>query len=140
MESWNCILRNISEKVGHNLSSEGRMSLFLFGCVWLFATPWTVACQAPLLMGFPQVRILEWVAISFSEGSFQSRDLTCISWIGGQIPYQWATWEAPRISLGSWKKRIHLMGWLWQTTRLWDGGAMEHLKQKNGGIAKSKVV
>ena len=22
-------------------------------CVWLFATPWTVACQAPLYMGFP---------------------------------------------------------------------------------------
>ena len=23
-----------------------------FSCVWLFATPWTVACQAPLFMGF----------------------------------------------------------------------------------------
>ena len=23
-----------------------------FSCVWLFATPWTVACQAPLSMGF----------------------------------------------------------------------------------------
>ena len=31
-------------------------------------TPWTVACQAPLSMGF-QARILEWVAISFSRGS-----------------------------------------------------------------------
>ena len=25
-----------------------------FSCVWLFATPWTVACQAPLSMGFPR--------------------------------------------------------------------------------------
>ena len=31
-----------------------------------FATPRAVACQAPLSMGFLQVRILEWVAISFS--------------------------------------------------------------------------
>ena len=28
----------------------------------LFATPWTVARQAPLSMGFPQARTLEWVA------------------------------------------------------------------------------
>ena len=32
-----------------------------------FATPWTIAHQAPLSMGFPgKERILEWVAISFS--------------------------------------------------------------------------
>ena len=28
-----------------------------------------VACQAPLSMGFPQAKILEWVAISFFRGS-----------------------------------------------------------------------
>ena len=28
-----------------------------------FATPWTVACQAPLSMQILQARILEWVAI-----------------------------------------------------------------------------
>ena len=26
----------------------------MFSCVRLFATPWTVACQAPLSMGFPK--------------------------------------------------------------------------------------
>ena len=30
-------------------------------------TPWTVAHQVPLFMGFSQVRILEWVAISPSR-------------------------------------------------------------------------
>ena len=30
------------------------------------ATPWTVAGQAPLSVGFFQARTLEWVAISFS--------------------------------------------------------------------------
>ena len=31
--------------------------------VQLFATPWTVARQAPLSMGILQARILEWVAL-----------------------------------------------------------------------------
>ena len=43
-----------------------------------------------------QARILEWVAISFSRGSSWSRDRTwvsCISCIGRQILYCWATCE-----------------------------------------------
>ena len=40
----------------------------------LFATPWTVVCQAPRSMGILQARILEWVAIPFSRGSSQPRD------------------------------------------------------------------
>ena len=28
------------------------MKVKLLSCVWLFVTPWTVACQAPLSMGF----------------------------------------------------------------------------------------
>ena len=39
-----------------------------------FVTPWIVARQAPLSMGFSQARILEWVAISLSRGSSQLRD------------------------------------------------------------------
>ena len=35
--------------------------------VRLFATSWTVACQASLSMGFFPARILEWVAISSSR-------------------------------------------------------------------------
>ena len=38
-------------------------------CVWSFATPWTVAHQAPLSMAIFQARILEWIAISFSRRS-----------------------------------------------------------------------
>ena len=52
-----------------------------------FGTPWTVACQAPLSMEFPQARILEWVAISFSRRSLQPWDRTCISCIGRWILY-----------------------------------------------------
>ena len=44
--------------------------------------------------GIFQARILEWVAISFSKVSSQSRDQTHISCIGSQILYHYITWEA----------------------------------------------
>ena len=43
-----------------------------------------------LYMEFFQARILEWAAISYSRGSHQPRDRTCIScipWTGRQIPH-----------------------------------------------------
>ena len=58
----------------------------LLSCVWLSATPWTVAHQAPLSMEFSRQEILEWVAISYSRRSSQPRDQThifCISGTGG---------------------------------------------------------
>ena len=45
--------------------------------------------------GILQARILEWVAISFSRGSSQPRDRTCISCIAGRFFTIWATREAP---------------------------------------------
>ena len=38
--------------------------LCVLSCVQLFATPWTVAHQAPLSMGILQARILKWISIS----------------------------------------------------------------------------
>ena len=35
--------------------------------------------------GIFQARILEWVAIPFSRGSFQPRDQICVSYIAGQF-------------------------------------------------------
>ena len=43
--------------------------------------------------GISQARILKWVAISFSRGSFWPRNRTHISFIGRQILYYWATRE-----------------------------------------------
>ena len=45
--------------------------------------------------GIFQARILEWVAIFSSRGSFWPRDWTCISCFGRQILYPWATWDNP---------------------------------------------
>ena len=44
------------------------------------ATPWTVAHQAPLSMGFSRQ---EWVAMASSRGPSQPRDWTCISCVAG---------------------------------------------------------
>ena len=44
--------------------------------------------------GIIQARILEWVAISFSRGYSQPMDQTCVSCIGRQILYYWATYKA----------------------------------------------
>ena len=49
--------------------------------------------------GIFQARVLEWVAISYSRGSFWLRDqywVSYISYTGRQILYHWATWEAPK--------------------------------------------
>ena len=40
----------------------------------LWPNAWTVACQAPLSMGILQARILEWVDMPSSRGSFQTRE------------------------------------------------------------------
>ena len=37
-------------------------------------TLWTVVCQAPLSIWILQARILEWVSMPSSKGSFQPRD------------------------------------------------------------------
>ena len=45
-----------------------RVKVKSLSCVQLLVTPWTAADQAPPPMGFFQARVLEWVAIAFSEG------------------------------------------------------------------------
>jgi len=39
--------------------------------------------QAPFVHGISQARILEWISISFSMGSSQHRDRTCVTCIAG---------------------------------------------------------
>ena len=61
-----------------------------------------------------QAKVLEWVAIAFSRGSSWPRDWTCVSCvscIGKQSPYHWATWEAPKaLTLSYFIIRL-LWGW-----------------------------
>ena len=66
-------------------------------CVWLFATLWTVAHQAPLSMGILQARILEWVSMLSSRGSSQPRNWTQVSCIAGGFFYHLSHQGSPRI-------------------------------------------
>ena len=52
-------------------------------------------CSPPgsSVLGISQARILEWIAISFSRGSSQSKDRVCVP-TGRQILYHCATWVA----------------------------------------------
>ena len=68
-----------------DLSKERKIESVSDGRVPFFATPWTVARQAPLSMRILQARILEWVAMPSSRGSSQSRDQTQVSLIAGRF-------------------------------------------------------
>ena len=97
-----------SQRVGQNLATEHQHSyaqvlthcfcvtlmkcvcvLSRFNLALLFATPWTVARQAPLSM-ILQARILKRVVVPSSRGSSRPRDQTHISrvsYIGSQVLY-----------------------------------------------------
>ena len=60
----------------------------LLSHVWFFVAPWMVAHQAPMsIHGILQTRILEWVAIPFSRGSFWPSDWTPFSCIADRFFY-----------------------------------------------------
>ena len=64
----------------------------LLSHVWLFATPWTVAHQAPLSTRSPRQNT--GVGYHFLlQGIFPTRDRTHVSCTDRWILYHWATWE-----------------------------------------------
>ena len=74
-----------------------------FGCVQLFVALRTVACQAPLLMGFSRQEILEWVAMPSSRGSSWARDRTCVSYVSALAGEFFTTRDI-------WEHRSHATG------------------------------
>ena len=65
-----------------------------FSCVRLFSTPWTVAHQAPLSLGFSR-QYWSGLPYSFSRGVSQPRNRTHVSCIAGGFFTHWTTREAP---------------------------------------------
>ena len=63
LQAWN---KKHHQDMSHQFSSVQSLS-----CVQLFATPWTIARQTPLSMGFSRQE-LEWIAIPFSRLQFSS--------------------------------------------------------------------
>ena len=68
--------------------------------------------------GFSQARMLEWVAISFSGGSSQPRDRTCVLFIGRQILYHWAIREAWATVTSSFLKKYKFIYFNWRLITL----------------------
>ena len=73
-------------------------SLLCWCCCLVFYS--FMNCTGSSVHGILQARILEWVAMPFSRGSFQPRQQTCLSCFASGLFMQWATWEAPKSLLG----------------------------------------
>ena len=86
------------------LTGQGE-SMFFVGLWSCSATKsWPTLFEPPpgsSVHGISQVRILEWVAISFSRGSSQPSGGSCISCIGRRILYHWAYREDLFVGLQS---------------------------------------
>ena len=57
--------------------------------------------------GISQAKILEWVAISFSRGSSQSRGGTWVSWIASRVFAKGATSKAPKSKCTYIQTKLH---------------------------------
>ena len=73
------------------------LSVLMLSCVWFFTTPWTVACQAPLPMGFSQQEYCS--GLPFPS----PRDLpnpgmkpSLLHWQADSLPL--SHWGSPRLS------------------------------------------
>ena len=81
----------ISTKTKVQLLKTSQSEVKSLSRVRLFATPWTVAYQAPPSMGFSRQEYWSGLPFSFSRESSQPRDQTWVSRISGRRLNLWAT-------------------------------------------------
>ena len=81
-------------------------AVWLLSRVQLFCDPMDSSPQGSSDPGLSEARILEWISISSSRGSFWPRDQT-VTGIGRQILYHWATWGAHDLYLSLNTKKFH---------------------------------
>ena len=91
-----------------------------------------VDCSLPgsSVYGILQARILEWVTISFSRGSSQSRDRTQVSHIGGRCFNRWATRQAHL-----WFRSLHFQVVYYVVIDNWYRYTFAAIKKKKNGVA-----
>ena len=86
--------------------------------VWIFAPPWTVACQGPLSMGFPRQKYGSGLSFSASGDLLDLRiepvSLAAPALASGFF-YHCATWEALNPRVNEWKSLSRV--WLFVTPR-----------------------
>ena len=75
-----------------------RLCVCMLNHVWLFFTPWTVAHQAPLSMGFPRQEYWSWLPFPPPGDLLDSgiKPVSCVSCIGGWLLYHCATCGKPK--------------------------------------------
>ena len=79
----------------HKVCHIGHLRATCFSHVQLFATPWTVACQAPLSVGFPRQEFWSGLPFLTLGQSSQPRDQTCVSHLAGRFFTTGFTWVTP---------------------------------------------
>ena len=86
----------------------------MFSWVQLFCDLMGYSLPGSSVHGIFKTRILEWVAIHFSRGSFWPRDPTHVSCISSWSIYHQATWEVPKsgcLSSCYWLERVLYILW-----------------------------
>ena len=81
---------------GSSLSLCRRESVSVIQSCLTLCDPMDCGSPGSSVHGISQARILEWVVILFSRGSFQTKDRTPVSCIGRRILHYWVTREAHR--------------------------------------------
>ena len=96
-KSW--VTERLSSRSSWEMEVHRVTTLLLFSCSVMSDSSDPVDCSSPgsPVHGILQVRILEWVAISFSRGSFQPGDRTQVSHIVGRCFYCLSHQGSPRI-------------------------------------------
>jgi len=93
------VLRNLQQNTSHILLARSVhvcVCSVVQSCLTL-CDPIDCSLPGSSIHGIFQARILEWLTISSSRGSFWPRDQTCISCvscIGKHVFYHWVTWKA----------------------------------------------
>ena len=104
-----CSSGNSDESTDPNLSTHWTL-LSRFSCIWLFATPWTVARQAPLSMGFSRQEY--WSGLPCPPGDLPDPGIEPTSLRSPPLADGFfttsATWEALPKPPGSFQKSWYL--------------------------------
>ena len=83
----------------------------LLSDVWLFATPWTIAFQAPLSMGLTRQEYWSGQPCPFSRGSSWPKNGTWVSCIGSWILYCLSHQVKPLLSKRLWLRVTFQRSW-----------------------------
>ena len=81
-------------------AGTGSRGVVIKSCM-ILVTPWTVAHQAALSMGFPRQEYWRMGSHSFPRGSSRPRDWTWLSCNLGRFSTNWATRKAPNVGIAA---------------------------------------